>query len=424
MSIDKGGIPEPDAPGPGGEDPFDVVLDEDFIKGATTKEPSARARELKARWTENPPGDTGWRTGGSLRQDPEPDPDDADGAGEGGDASRSGKKQRREKKPKTPVGGSSADRAGGLGGALDGDRPRRVWPRNLAVTAVAVGIVFYLLHPKHPATTPVSTAPAGSAEPTAGTVRPSAPASFTDPDDKYFVGSPSLDWADNAAGINPPAAAAIGGFDAATVASGYQQMTKLLVAGNLDAATLAGGAAGDFTALIDPLDHGPLAGLSAALAAPSYQHNPVLFVTRFDPAKTRLLGSTVKVNGSMSASVNSDGYLLITGDYRFVYAVGPARGGADSARAMVHRLYQVAIFPAGLQSTPGRIWLYTESFSTANDTCFLYNGFVNPAFGSAGGVNSTKTVDPYASENLLPAATASGTAPSGPPSQCPAASRV
>jgi hypothetical protein len=53
----KGGIPEP-------EDPFDVVLDEDFIKGATAEEPTARTRELSAKWAEEPQQATGRRTDG------------------------------------------------------------------------------------------------------------------------------------------------------------------------------------------------------------------------------------------------------------------------------------------------------------------------------------------------------------------------
>lgn len=417
MSIDEGGIPEP---GPEGEDPFDVVLDEDFIRSATTKEPSARARELKARWAQNPPGETEWRAGGPIDQDSDPEPEDAEGA----------QKRRRERRPRDPGadGPDAADSVGGTGASGEG-RQRRPWLPTLAVTLVLVSVAIYLLHPKRLAPGSVNSSPPAVAEPTAGgSGQPSERVSFTDPDDKYFVGSPSLDWSDNAAGITPPAAAAVGGFSAATVAGGYRQMELLLVKGDLDATILGGGAVAGFFDLIDPMDQAVLDDLSASLATPSAQHDPIAYVTRFDPATTRVLGHTVKVDGSMSASVNRDGVLLITGDYRFVYPVGPARGDAAPTRTLVHRLYQLAIFPAGSSytATAGKAWLYAEDVSTANDACHLYNGFVNPVFGTGGAAKATKTVDPYASQNLLPTAAPSGpaTAASGSANECAAASRV
>lgn len=43
-------------------DPFDgLVLDDDFVRGATQSEPSARARMLAERWKREPPDDTGFR---------------------------------------------------------------------------------------------------------------------------------------------------------------------------------------------------------------------------------------------------------------------------------------------------------------------------------------------------------------------------
>ena len=416
MSIDEGGISDPGQPEPDGEDPFAVVLDEDFIRSATTREPSARARELKARWAQSPPGETGWRTDGPRRQDPNPESEPAE---DGGRKRRRGGTGPGAKRPRSP----SVDGAGEFG-SVGERRPRRPWLPTLAITLVVVGIAFYLLHPKRPTTSSLGTSPPAAAEPTAASGQPSASVAFTDPDDKYFAGSPSLDWADNASGITPPAAAAVGDFSAATVASGYQQMEQLLVTGDLDATILNGGAVTDFSGLIDPLDETPLSDLASSVAAPSYQHDPIAYVTRFDPAKTRLLGHTVKVDGSMSASVNSGGDLLVTGDYRFVYAVGPAKGNAASARTLVHRVYQLEIFPEDSNVASGKIWLYYWNVSTSNDTCFLYDGFINPTFGTGGGANAAKTVDPYASQNLLPSATPSGPVPTATPTECDAVSRV
>lgn len=44
-----------------GTDWDDVVLDEDFIRGAETSEPAARTRMLRERWRDNPPEPQPWR---------------------------------------------------------------------------------------------------------------------------------------------------------------------------------------------------------------------------------------------------------------------------------------------------------------------------------------------------------------------------
>lgn len=39
----------------------DLVLDEDFVRGAQTSEPAARTRMLQERWRNNPPEPQPWR---------------------------------------------------------------------------------------------------------------------------------------------------------------------------------------------------------------------------------------------------------------------------------------------------------------------------------------------------------------------------
>jgi len=39
----------------------DVVLDEDFVRGAEVREPTARTRMLRARWRDDPPQPQPWR---------------------------------------------------------------------------------------------------------------------------------------------------------------------------------------------------------------------------------------------------------------------------------------------------------------------------------------------------------------------------
>lgn len=273
--------------------------------------------------------------------------------------------------------------------------------------------------------------PAGTAQPWANasgaSASPTPSPTFSNPDDQYFSGSPSLAWADNADGIVAPKAAKVGSFSASQVADGYTQMKKLLAAGNLDATVLDGGPLTDFTKLIDPLES--LTGrLSQWLSSPSYQGDPTYLVSRFNPKTTRLLGHIVEVNGAMSASIDKNSNLLITGDYRFVYAAGPATGSGSPSRSIVHRIYQISIAtPGKYELTPGTSWAVNYTVNIANSACFVYNGFINPVFGSDGAVTPGKTVDPYSSSDPLQL-TASGSSaspqPTGTPTECDSVSQL
>ncbi|MCP9211873.1 hypothetical protein [Streptomyces cucumeris] len=59
-STDRG--PDDDAEGADGADRWDdVVLDEDFIRGAEVSEPAARTRMLRERWRSGGPEPQPWR---------------------------------------------------------------------------------------------------------------------------------------------------------------------------------------------------------------------------------------------------------------------------------------------------------------------------------------------------------------------------
>lgn len=360
------------------DDPFDIVLDEDFVRAATNKEPSARARARSARWSEQPPEAAGWR-----------------GAAPGS----------------SPVADPWADQG------RRARRGQRLWVRNLVLVLAVASVVGYLVYPRHGKT------PLGGTSPT-GTTRlgPTPSPSFTNPDDQYFAGSPALSWADNDAGIVPPAATALGTFPALEIADGYEGLRRLLIAGNLDPTILAGGPVTGFTRLLDSRSHLP-EELNKWISHPGYGANAIDVVTRFNPTTTRLLGHTVKVQGSMSAAIDKNGALTVTGDYRFVYAVGPGNGPGRPSRAVVHRVYVLELTTPGVfQSQPERFFLSNYASDIANSACDTYNGYVNPAFGAGGG-SSGRAVDPYASTNLLTGSASpspTGTAP--PP--CGTASRL
>jgi hypothetical protein len=386
----------------GSDDPFDIEFDEDFIKAATTKEPSARARELSARWSKEPPKDTGWRsdTPDPLHQPPSGDSFDADDA-------------------------DDAEQAA--------PRARRVWPRNLVIALAAAAAVGYLVYPRHQAgSSPLGAI--GTTQPQIGPVsRPPIPAptatatatatpSFTNPDDQYFADSPSLGWANNEAGIVEPAAAAVGTFAASEVAAGYDGLRELLIAGNLDSTVLGGGPVTDFTALLDTRSH-LSEELSKWISHPGFGANAIDLVTRFNPTTTRLLGHTVKVQGTMSAAIGKSGFLTVTGDYKFVYAVSPGNGDGRPTRAVVHRVYVVELDTPGVfDAQTGKYWLSDYASDVANSACNDYNGYVNPAFGAGGGA-SGKTVDPYASSNLLTSSPSPRPTGSTPPA-CDSVSRL
>ncbi|MGW3568665.1 SGM_3592 family protein [Streptomyces sp. NPDC000941] len=64
-STDRGADPDdPSEPGKSGKsgDWDDVVLDQDFIRGAEVSEPAARTRMLTARWRRGAPEPQPWRT--------------------------------------------------------------------------------------------------------------------------------------------------------------------------------------------------------------------------------------------------------------------------------------------------------------------------------------------------------------------------
>ncbi len=389
MNDTPGGSAEPEQSPAGSEDPFNVILDEAFVQGATSKEQSARARELAAKWAKQPPTQTGWRNDAPVNY---PAPEAA-----------SKPKRSRLSSMRVPM-------------------------RNAAIFVVTAGIATLVFYPRHHTPAPVNATPAGTAapwlssgSPSSGvSASPSPSPSYTDPDDRYFADSPALAWADNAAGIVAPTAVKVGSFSAARVAAGYASMKQLLAAGNLDATILNGGSTADFTNLLDPTSKLPT-DLSQWLKSPTFKDDPTYLLSRFNPATTRLLGHVVKVSGAMSASLDKNRDLLIKGDYKFVYAVGPANGVGTASRTVVHRSYEIWFGAPGQYQVPaGKLWIDDYGLNVSNSACRVYNGFFNPLFGTDGGADPSKVVDPYAS-GLLSAAP-SPTASASP--ECATVSRI
>jgi len=357
-------------------------VDGSRVQGPGTKEEAARTRELRAKWSKNPPEAMPWRTDG-------PKPWETPGPAQAPSPAR---QDLWAVAPKT-------------------GRERAKTSIKVLIALVVVGLVGYTVFwPRHYPAAPLNVSPAGTDAPWTVTASgaASAPASpsptFTNPDDAHFADSPALGWADNEAGFVLPKAAALNGVSRSEVAAGYQVAEKVMAAGNLDATVLDGGSTRDFTTLIDPSD-GIVKELDAWTAHPSYQNDPTLLVTRFNPADTRLLGHTVKVRGSMSAKAGPHhGIVLLTADYIFVYAVGPASGAAsEDTRVTVHRTVRFEVVdPADYESVAGKAWIDEYASSSSNIQCYRYDGYIEPGFdGSGAAPNATGLADPYATGDLL-----------------------
>ncbi|MFD0563833.1 hypothetical protein ACFQ2M_18810 [Kitasatospora saccharophila] len=380
--------PGPDNGGPGRtDDPFEgLVLDEEFVRSAKNREASGRARMLAERWKKDPPpANEPWR-------------------------------------PTTEV--RSKDRPTG---------PARPHPvRNAllllgVVVAVLVGLAVTDLGR--------SKAPESSALPTVGaeTAPPSSAPPSVDPDvptpERPWAGSPAATWPNGTAGIGgPDGTPATGVFSAEQVAADVAAVRQLLVASNLDPQVLSGG---DVQHVIDLMDGPDADRLREALAHPDAEHDPVDWVSRFDPARALPITDQVKVQGRISVEGDGARGLLVHADVTFVYAVrpGPDAGkpepdglgaGARSAswtqldrsrmvereivrREMTFRFYD----PEHYDVTPGKPRLGEFRSEFDNNWCERGSGYLQPGFVSlrtgAGGASPTgPTTDPYDRTEPLP----------------------
>jgi hypothetical protein len=211
-------------------------------------------------------------------------------------------------------------------------------------------------------------------------VRPAGPPA--DP----FAGSPADGYADGQAGIVVPAAHALGSYPAAEVQAAYAETRKLLIAANLDPQTLHGGSPDALASLLTAQQRTIfVSGLDKIGAdKQGYPLSTREWVTSFAPRSTQFVGSTIKVHGTMSASIAQDGgrdVLRVHADYLFVYAVEPSYEPADWMR-IVDRNYSKVDFATwddpGGQLEP---WLRNAG-GTAGIRCGINDGFVHPDFPS------------------------------------------
>ncbi|MER5888385.1 hypothetical protein ABT160_31575 [Streptomyces sp. NPDC001941] len=294
-------------------------------------------------------------------------------------------------------------------------RRRRRW---LAVVGVLLAALAALIAMKPSLVTDLVSADGPSAGPSAlppETAAPSAPPPSDDPEEptlkEPFRGSPAERYADGAAGIELPAARAVGALSAGEVAKALARAKDFLVDANLDPETLRGGSPETALALVDPKQRGQLDGMNRALRTPTTDNDPLSYFSRFDPQVT-LAGPVVKTRGRMTYAPDGKGGLTIHTDFTFVYPLVKSTPGAtEVARTIVRRVIDFeALNPAKYQATPGRLALGKVSQDTGNSECGTHDGFLHPRFPSdapTGPTPSGTPVDPYDRSKPLPTTTGS-----------------
>lgn len=239
----------------------------------------------------------------------------------------------------------------------------------------------------------------------AETARPSAPPTSVDPDrptlSDPFRGSPALQWADGAAGIEVPEAQAAGGMSKEQVADALAKVKQFLITANLDPATLRGERPAAALDLLDPgLEKGPL-HLERSLAAPSKENDPLHFFSRSDPAELKPVGDVVKVRGRMWVEPGEEAdRARVLVDYTFVYPFVKARPGADQVeRSIVRREITFSVAdPRKWRATAGKLWVDSVEVDLSNSGCDVHDGFLHPVFDEdvpTGPTPSGTPVDPY-----------------------------
>jgi hypothetical protein len=348
--------------GGGAADPFaGYVFDEDFVRGATTSEGSARARMLAQRWRETPPEPAQpWRAG------PAPRP-------------RRGSRVTLLLVVAVVI--VLAVVASDLGRA-------RHWLGGGSSTSAA----------DDPLIQPQVTGSATSVPSVAGK-------QAVDPDEPTranpFAGSPALNYADNEAGLTLPEAKAVPGYTAREVADALTLAHRLLIAGNLDRSALTGGEPTAYLELLDP-ENETLRELRSALKTNAGDVAATDWVTRFDAAEIELVGAVVKVNGVTSYATDVDGMLTVHADYSFVYPVARPHSGptATVTRSVVRRVLDTTVYKGSkyTATAPGKVWISRQSVDISNSSCVRLDGFVRPEFPDRDGGSAPSgaaTMDPY-----------------------------
>ncbi|WP_433591263.1 hypothetical protein [Nocardia sp. CA-145437] len=197
-----------------------------------------------------------------------------------------------------------------------------------------------------------------------------------------FANTPTATWSEGAAGIQPPAAAPIGRYSAATVTAATDRVKQLIVAARLDQHVLETQDAEPVLALLathQVEDIRPK--LKSGNAADTW------WLTEKLAPGYRLLPVSPRVEGSMTVGLNSKGELAIRTDYSVAYAFTPPDRtgyGAFDIVAMVRRVveYDWVEDPAYDGGSQG-MWIGDVQGFAYPVNCFLgKKGYLAPNYGN------------------------------------------
>jgi hypothetical protein len=232
--------------------------------------------------------------------------------------------------------------------------------------------------------------------------KPLSPLTQSGPPADPFTGSPADKWANGAAGIAIPAAKPHGQYSAAQVESAYQTTKKLLVAASLNQQSVLGGAPTAFADLLTQDQRSQFTSQLNKIGLDKYG-DPVStrgWIVQFAPGTTKLIGSDIKVRGTMSAGAAKQGgdpVLRVTVDYIVVYAVEPPRAPADWMRVVAQFQGHIDFADWAEADTPFEPW-WNAGPAVAGIRCGVKDGFIHPDYPSGppdSSVASGPAVNPY-----------------------------
>ncbi|MGW0733872.1 SCO2583 family membrane protein [Streptomyces sp. NPDC002851] len=282
----------------------------------------------------------------------------------------------------------------------------------ILLIAVAFGTAIYM-GVRHPYQQPTGR-PADPLRTTVIPLVPQGPVPGADKPDDLFARSPAAEFKSGAAGITLPGARRTAHFSDSQVMSALTTVKDYLVASSLDPKVLTGETVRPVRMLVDPDQHAQF-DQSVDQPAADGRHATPGWLIRFDPAKTELADTQVRVSGVLNVTETERDVLEVTSDHTFAYALRPA-GDDDgpaslfTVRRELHfrfdtenvRLHQAQLVTSYVQAGP----LACGTDSAARLHPLLAGQTAKD--GAPAGTN------PYATDN--PAALCGSLAPSAQPS--------
>ena len=135
------------------------------------------------------------------------------------------------------------------------------------------------------------------------------------------------------------------------------------------------------------------------------------WVASFAPGTTSLVGTVIKVNGTMSArSATDQGHAVLDVDvnYRFAYAVEPPHAPADWMRIVGQETGDFEFIDAQGPGEPPQPWVAALP-AEAGGRCGMTDGYIHPEYPSGPADKVTPSgapINPYSMSTPSKAATA------------------